>query len=276
MRMTRRTFLGQATAALATATALAAEPPAKIKIGACVLGLEDAKRASVEGIQIGEFTAADTLRIATPEHRAHLKRTMRETGIPVCSIMLGLFNEHPLATDPRAASWLEQAIDTARDLGTDNILLAFFGNGDLLHEGKLKDAEFAEAAKRIRAAAPRAHDHGITLAIENYLDAEQNLRMLDAIGHESVSIYYDVYNTGITMRHDSPADIRRLKGRISQIHYKNGDAYLDANRPHFEAVTAAIKDIGYKGWIVLETSAPSHDPIADAKRNADYTRTLFA
>jgi len=274
--MTRRTFLGQAAATVAAMNGWAAEKTARVKVGACVLGLENAKQGGVEGVQIGEHRAADILGIATPERRAHYKRVIQETGTPVCSIMMGLFNEHPLATEPRAVAWMEQCIDTAKDLGTDNILLAFFGNGDLLHEGKLKEAEFAEAVKRIKAVAPRAKDAGVSLAIENYLSAEQNLRMLDAINHEAVSIYYDVYNTGISKKYDSPAEIRQMEGRISQVHYKNGGEYLDANRPHFEGVSAALKDIGYKGWIVLETSAPSKDAIADAKRNADFVRALFA
>jgi len=277
MRMTRRMFLGQAaaTAALATANGFAADAAAQIKVGACVVGIEDAKKAGVEGIQIGEHAEADVLRIATPERRAQYKRVIQETGIPVCSIMMGLFNNYPLATDPRAVAWMEQCIDTAKDLGTDNILLAFFSKGDLLRDGKLKEDEFAEAIKRIKAVAPRAKDAGVSLAIENYLNAEQNMRMLDAINHEAVSIYYDVYNTGVSMKYDSPAEIRKLKGRISQFHYKNGGAFLDANRPYFEAVSAAIKDIGYKGWIVLETSAPTKDTFADAQRNADFTRSLF-
>jgi len=269
-------FLGQAAATVAVVNGFAADAKADIKVGACVLSLEEAKRGSVEGIQIGEHKADDVLGITTPERRAHYKRVMQETGVPVCSIMMGLFNEFPLATDPRAVAWMEQCVDLAKDIGTDNILLAFFGNGDLLHEGKLKEAEFAEAVKRIKAVAPRAKDAGVSLAIENYLSAEQNMKMLDAINHEAVSIYYDVYNTGKSMKYDSPAEIRQMKGRISQLHYKNAGDYLDADRPYFEAVSAAVKDIGYKGWIVLETSAPSKDAIADAKRNADYVRSLFA
>jgi len=269
-------FLGQAAATGAAVNGFAAEAQADIKVGACVLGLENAKQGGVEGVQIGEWKVEDVLPFTTPERRAHYKRVIQETGIPVCSIMMGFFNEYPLATDPRAVAWMEQCIDLAKDIGTDNILLAFFSKGDLLHEGKLKEAEFAEAVKRIKAVAPRAKDAGVSLAIENYLSAEQNLRMLDAINHEAVSIYYDVYNTGVSKKYDSPAEIRQLKGRISQFHYKNGDKYLDADRPYFEAVSAAIKDIGYKGWIVLETSAPSKDALADAKRNADYVCSLFA
>jgi sugar phosphate isomerase/epimerase len=38
----------------------------------------------------------------------------------------------------------------------------------------------------------------------------------------------------------------------------------------------AITETGYKGWIVLETSSPSKNGVADAKRNADYVRSLFS
>ena len=108
------------------------------------------------------------------------------------------------------------------------------------------------------------------------LSAEQNLRLLDAVSHEAVSLYYDVYNTGKSQQYDSPAEIRQLRGRITQIHYKNGPKYLDEDKPYFDAVTAAIQDIRYNGWIVLETSSPSKNGVADARRNGDFVRSLFA
>jgi len=108
------------------------------------------------------------------------------------------------------------------------------------------------------------------------LDAGQLERMLDRIDHDAVSVYYDVYNTGKTQGYDVPAEIHRLGRRISKIHYKNGPEYLDDDAPFFEAATAAVRDIGYKGWIVLETSNPSGDAVADARRNGAYVRKLFA
>jgi len=84
-----------------------------------------------------------------------------------------------------------------------------------------------------------------------------------------------VFNTGKTKKYDSPAEIRRLKGRIAQVHYKNGALYLDQDKPYFEAVSAALKDISYKGWITLETSSPSKNAIEDGKRNAAFVRGLF-
>ncbi len=280
MTLARRTFvrntLGVLTAAALRPRFVRATPQTKIKVGSCSLSLDKAKAAGLDGVQVWAGGEADVLDIHKAETRARYKEQMRATGLPVCSFMMGLLNQFPLATDPRAPAWLTQCIDAAQDLGVDNILVAFFGKGDLLANRQVKEAEFAEVVKRIQAAAPRAKDAGVTLAIENMLSAEQNLRLLDAINHDAVSIYYDVYNTGRSMGYDSPAEIRQLKGRISQIHFKNGPKYLDEDKPYFESVAAAIKEIGYAGWIILETSSPSKDGVADGRRNGDFVRALFA
>ncbi len=275
--LTRRSFLvSSAAAALGAPVLRAAAPLGKIRVGSCSLSLEKAKAAGLDGVQVGVGGEAAELDIHTAGTRARYKAQMQDTGRPVCSFMMGLLNQFPLATDPRGPAWLAQCIEAAKDLGVDNILVAFFGKGNLLADKVLKDDAFAEVVKRLKDAAPRAKDAGVSLAVESYLNAEQNLRMLDAVNHESVSIYYDVFNTGRNMGYDSPAEIRRLKGRISQVHYKNGPKYLDEDKPYFESVTAALKDIDYGGWIVLETSSPSKDGVADAKRNGEFVRALFA
>ena len=242
-----------------------------------MVDLNQARQAGLEGVEVGVGEAAERLAIADPKVRARYKEQMQQTGLPICSLMMGLFNSHPLATDPRAPAWMEQSIDAAHDLGARVILLAFFSNGDLLDANeRVKEADVDAAVERIKAAAPRAKDAGVILGIENYLNGEQNARILDRINHESVQLYFDVYNTGTTKRHNVPADIRRLQGRIAQFHFKNGDKYLDAEKAKFEPIAATIKEIGYQGWIVLETSSPSNDPVADARRNGDYLRSLFA
>lgn len=279
MNLSRRSFLSQSAGALTAVTLLpgfAGAAGAKIKVGACVVGLAQAKEAGLEGVEVRAGEAADILDIGIPEKRAVHKAAMQQSGLPICSIMMGLLNGSPLATDPRGPAWLEQTIDGAKDLGAKNILVAFFSKGDLLGEGnKVKEEEFATVVKRLKAAAPRAKDAGVLLAVESMLNAEQNERLLDAVGHESVTVYYDVFNLGKSKGYDAPAGIRRLKGRISQVHFKNGKQYLDDDKPFFEACAAALKDIGYNGWIVLETSSPSKNAVADAKRNGEYARSLF-
>ena len=280
-RLSRRHFLVRAAGVVAAGAVVppfvfGAEQGTRIKVGTCTMGLSQAKQAGFDGVEISAGSPADELDVNKPDTRTRYKEQMQQTGLPITSFMMGLFNQCPLATDPRASAWIKQSIDAAKDLKAKNILLAFFSKGDLLSGSQLKEDEFKAAAQRIKALAPYAKEAGVTLAIENYLNAEQNLRMLELIGDESVCLYYDVYNTGKTKKYDSPAEIRRLKGRIAQVHYKNGAQYLDEDKPHFEAVSAALKDIGYKGWITLETSSPSKNPIEDGKRNAAFVRSLFS
>ena len=279
MNLTRRTFIRQASVALAATTLLPRTlqaAPAKIKVGTCVIGLEAARQAGLDGVEVWAGNEADELDIFKAATRAKYQAQMQATGLPVCSFMMGLLNNFPLATDPRGQAWLAQCIDAAKDLGAKNILVAFFGKGDLQSGKKIKEDAFASVVKRLREAAPRAKDAGVTLAVENMLSADQNLRLLEEVNYDSVRLYYDVFNTGNSMGYDSFAEIRKLKDRISQIHFKNGSLYLDEDKPYFEAIAAAIKEIDYPGWIVLETSSPSKNGVADAKRNGDFVRSLFA
>lgn len=278
----RRTFICQTTTALAGAflapqlAFCAEQASAKIKIGACVVNLDQAKQAGIDGVEVWAGDPGERLSIASEKTRENFKEQMKKSGLPICSVMMGLLNSAPLATDPRAPAWLEQTIDGAHDLGAKVILVAFFGNGDLLDKaGKVKEDHVDEVVKRLKAAAPRAKEAGVILAIENYLNAEQNARILDRINHESVKIYYDCYNTGASKGYDVPKELRFLKDRVAQLHFKNGNDYLENGKVKYEPIAEAIKDIHFNGWIVLESSAPSKDAVADAKKNADYIRKLF-
>lgn len=281
--MNRRSFLIRGTAALSAGAIVphlpAAETPARppIRIGSCGVGLRQAREAGLQGVELNVGAAAERLEIADEAVRRKYQEEMRETTLPVCSLMMELLNAHPFASDPRAPAWLDQSIDAARDLGARVILLAFFSNGDLLDgAGKIKSSEVDEVVRRLKQAAPRAKEANVILGIENYLNGEQNARILDRIHHESVQIYYDVFNTGTTKGHQVPADIKLLHGRIAQFHFKNGPKYLDDDPTRFEPIAAAIKESAFRGWVVLETSSPSGNPVADARRNGDYLRKLLA
>lgn len=276
--LTRRLFLHRATAAFAATSAVAslAAPAADLRISSCSIGsMEAARDAGLQGIELNAGKPADRLDIADPGIRAGHKAKSQETGVVVSSIMMGLFNSCPLAEDPRAPAWIEQTIEAAADLKAGVILLAFFSKGSLLDEQKqVKMAAVDVVVERIRAAAPAAKQAGVILGIENTLSAQQNIQILDRIGHESVKIYYDIFNL-YGQGYDVPTEIRLLKEKIAIFHFKNGPNYLDDGKVKFEPSVEAIKEIGYRGWIVLETSSPSKDKVADARRNAAHVRKLF-
>ena len=278
--MTRRSFLkGTAAltgAAMASRLAMAADgkPAPKIRVSSCSIGMEDAKKAGLDGIEVGVGGPEDTLQIVKPDVRTRYKEQMKSTGLVISSFMMGLLNGNPLATDPRGPAWLEQSIEAAGDLKAQVILIAFFGAGSLKDGKGLKKADVDVVVERLKAAAPKAKDAGVILGIENTLSAPQNLEILERVGHDSVRIYYDCFNLA-GEGYDVPAEIRLLKDKISIFHFKNGGDYLEGGRMKWDPIVAAMKDIGYQGWIVLETSAPSKDRVADDRKNAEYVRKLF-
>lgn len=260
-------LVSQATAAPATPT---------LRIGSCVVNLEQARQAGLDGVEIRVGDPADKLRIADPAVRQEYKDQMASTGLVICSFMMGLLNTAPLASDPRAPAWLEQSIAAAQDLKAGVILVAFFGKGNLLgQDNQLKQDDLRAVIERLKAAAPRAKDAGVALAIENTLSARQNVEILERIGHDSVRVYYDVGNSA-NRGYDVLEEIRFLKDRMACIHFKDRDRYLGEGTLQFEPIASAIKAIGYRGWIVMETANPSKDPVADARRNANFIRRLFA
>jgi sugar phosphate isomerase/epimerase len=281
MSITRRIFLkstavGLAGVAVASKLVMAgAAGPVKIRVSSCNIGsLESARKAGLDGMEVSAGGAGPKMSVSDPATIKKYQDQMKETGLVVSSIMMGVFNSNPLASDPNGPAWLEQTIDAGKELKVNTILVAFFGKGSLGSKGNVKTADVDAVVERLKAVAPRAKDAGVYLGIENTLPAEENVKILERINNPAVRIYYDCFNLA-GQGYDVPAEIRFLKDRIAIFHFKNGGDYLDNGKLKFEPIVEAIKEIEYKGWIVLETSHPSKNAAADTKRNADYVRKLF-
>lgn len=292
MKTTRRQFLARAAGGIVGTVALLDILPAiqaaaqssggKIRLSACDWSLgasgpgavEVAKKIGLDGIEVSTGGPADTLDIGKADFRAQYKELCTKTGIVVSSVAMGLLNGSPLASEPRGPAWLEQAIEATQDLGAKVILLAFFGKGDLQKDGKLKKEDIDVVVDRLKEAAPKAQKAGVILGLENTLSAKDNLAILDRVKSDVVKVYYDIGNsTG--GGYDVPAEIRELKDRICQIHFKDGSNYLGEGKVKMEPVAEAIGAINYQGWIVLETAIPSKDRDADFTRNATFVRKLL-
>lgn len=283
MTLTRRSFLKGSTTGLAGAvvlpglmTSLLAAAPSKIRIAARHFGgdCQRAKQAGMDGVEVGVGGRADTLEIANPAVRQKYKDSAQAAGLAVSSLSMDLLNTYPLFEDPQAPAWVGQCIDAAKDLGAKAMLVPFFGKANLVQGKEFKKDAVDALVGRLKELAPKAKAAGVTLGIECTLSAKKYLELLDRVGSEAVGAYYDIgncTNAGL----DVPADIKELKGRMCMIHFKDGGSYLGEGKVKMEPVAEALHAINYQGWIVLETSNPSKDAIADCKRNGDFARKLM-
>ncbi len=285
-RLTRRAMLRHtveaATLTLGSSplTPLFAAPASRgFKIGACdwSLGkrgdptaLDVAKIIGLDGVQIDFGTTANHMRLRTPEHQRAYAEAMQRTGLKVSSMALCELNDVPLKSDPRAAMWLDQCLDVCHTMGLPVVLVAAFGNGDL---DMSRTAEIDHFVKALRDVAPRAEKLGVTLGLENYLSADDNLKILDRVASPQVKVYYDVGNSTDKGR-DVAKEIRALGKLICEFHAKDGPYMLGKGRIDFRKVRAAMDDTGYSGWIQIEAAQP-HGLIADYTTDTKYLRGVF-
>lgn len=157
----------------------------------------------------------------------------------------------------------------APQLGVKVILVPFFG------EGTLRDVSDPRLIEGLRRTGEVAARYGVTLGIESTRSAEDLLVLLDAVGLDSVGVYYDMGNA-THYGYDSPTEIRTLGKHICQIHMKDlGGKHLGEGGVDFQAVGDAIRSVGYDGWLVLETPT-GEDPDVGNRRNLLYAKALFS
>ncbi len=282
MMLTRQTFLASAAGGLAGSAMLremqaggAGGGGLKYRIGSrtgCYGdNYEIARRAGIEGVELGVGGPAETLEIADPEKIAAIKKETQAAGLVVSSLSMDLLNRNPMATDPKAPAWMDQCIDAAGQLGAAGILVPFFADGDLLSGKQLKKDVVDNLVSRMKEAAPKAQAAGVKLGLESTCSGKQNIEILDRIGSDAVGCYYDIGNS-TDEGFDVPAEIRELKDRIVLFHFKDGPDYIGEGKVKLPPIAEAIKEIGYKGWIVLETSCPTKNPEVDAAKNVAIIR----
>ena len=235
-----------------------------------------AKQCSLDGVQINfcTYERPFDLKLCKPEVQKEFLAEARKYGITINSLALGALNVEPLKSEPRTAVWMVEALEMAKTFGARNIMAACFGAGEWKWENKKDIQRVTDVLKDL---APRAEKAGVVIGLENTLKAEQNLKIIEEVGSRYVQSYYDVFNM-IGLGEDPLKAIKLLgKKNICEFHFKEGGQYLgkSGNIP-WKEVVAAINEIGYDGWITLETSNPSKDVIADTQRNAKFVRDLFA
>ena len=253
-----------------------------------------AREAYLEGIQVSLGRDPENLPLRDPAVRSRYLELGREYDVTFHSIALGMLNGVPLATEPRAAVWVVDAIDAAVALGASNVLMAFFGNGDLRfreNSGELineSDGTFASyrldeekvtsVIETLKQVVPRAQDAGVILGLENTITAQQNLAIIEQVGSEWLQVYYDVGNsTG--NGYDVPGEIGMLgNDLLCEVHLKDWQTTLLGSaeaQVDMAAAALALRDVGFNKWLVLETSGRENMFVEDTRANVEFAKATF-
>jgi L-ribulose-5-phosphate 3-epimerase len=298
MLMTRRDFVKQATVASAFVPAIAqAQAPAAVETKETVnplpvrVGMTDwnlgqrgditkialARQIGLDGIQVSVQYPTDgkTPTLRDPKTQAAFKRAALENGIQICSLAIGNPGKSrlPMHTNAAFAILLTEAVEIAHNIGTYNILLPILGDSHIDMTNQAQVDTFVAMMKEVARYAER---YGVVVGLEDWISAEDNIRLLDAIGSDYVAVYYDAHNIVPRVK-DIYAEPKMLGKRIHQIHVKNASMLMSGQggRLDWPRMAKEFYEIGYRGWYVLETGSPTKDIIADTRANIEYVKKTF-
>lgn len=251
---------------------------------------ELAAEAGFEGIEIGLASEGFFSFQSGAEDVEAVRDLSRRTGVAISGMLAGpMWQFPPTSNDERvrqqAQGFVRRSIEVAGELGVDTLLLV---------PGKVEaDVPYGVAWDRaqsfVRALLPDCERHGVTLAIENvwnkmlYSPIEM-AHFIDQIGSRFVGAYWDAGNhVPFTWPEHWPAV---LGERIKRVHVKGfnsragydfaGFVRLLDGDVDWKKVMAALRAIGYDGWVTIEIGASKGDPRRSIHEYAADMDTLLS
>jgi sugar phosphate isomerase/epimerase len=232
-----------------------------------------ARRLTFDGVEL--VVGRDEL--ASRERLEQLRNEKAESGLEVPSLVLGEHSDRGgiADTEPhvaeRARDDVERAIAWSAELRAGAILVPFFGRAEL-RDG----ADLDRAAEAFRALCQTAAAAGVLLCYEGTLPADAIRLLADRVGSRAFCCYFDLANV-VARGLDTATEIRLLGSLIRRVHFKDvrvtvGDCPPGVGWVDFVESARALDEIGYDGWIVLETPPGPRELVA---RDLSFARSVL-
>lgn len=230
--------------------------------------LDKVKELGGQGVQLyctkGEM-APENL---DAERRKEIVSQCRERGLVISAVCgdLGKGFTNP-ELNPELIRRSKLILDLAKDLGT-NIVTTHIGR---VPEDK-NDPVYAIMQEACGELAAYADSVGSHFAVETGPETALRLKeFLDSLGSRGVSVNYDPANLTMCVADDAVQGVYTLKDYIVHTHAKDGlrgtekpyrEVPLGQGDVDFPRYLAALNDIGYQGFLVIEREC-GDDPAAD-------------
>ena len=179
------------------------------------------------------------------------------------------------AADQKAgAIYIKALIDQAAIIGCPRIIGPIYsvvGKADAVEPAEQKK-EFALVVKNLKPLAKYAEKKGVTLCIEplnrfetDFLNTcDKGLKLIKAVGSKAVKLHLDTFHMNIEEKNQAAAIIKAGK-HLAHFHACGSDRGTPgADHIEWAPIVAALKKIGYKGDVVIESFTTDVKVIARA------------
>jgi D-psicose/D-tagatose/L-ribulose 3-epimerase len=241
-----------------------------------------------QGVEIAPFTFAQSVTEIPGDQRRTIRETAADTGLDIVGLHWLLASPKGLHIHSRDAAlrrktvdYLRALVDFAGDIGAPVMI---FGSPA---QRRLEDGDSAGAWERIqdsyRQVLPTLAERGVVLCQESLPQPESDFiltagdaeRLVREIDHPNFALMLDVKS--MCSEDEPPARIIRRHPHIRHFHAndanRRGPGFGDTD---FRSIAAALREIGYGGYVSVEVFDYTPDPETIARESLRYLRETFA
>lgn len=252
--------------------------------------IQHAARTGYDAIEIAPFTVGPYVHEVPAVRRAAIRDAAARAGIAISGIHWvlvkaeGMHLTHP---DPevrrRTRRYMTDLVDFCADLGGRFIVVGSPKQRNVL-EGVSYEQAWQWAAEAFEDAVKRAEDRGAVICFEPLAPAETNfvntaeeaIRFIEPFGSPAMKIILDV-KAMCAMGKPIPDIIRESRGHFAYFHANDanlkGPGFGDVD---FVPIFAALREVGYDGYVSVEVFKFEEGPDAIATRSLAYMKECLA
>jgi D-psicose/D-tagatose/L-ribulose 3-epimerase len=224
------------------------------------------------GYDGAEITFIDTSMIDLEKTAEKLKsRGLECIG---CAIMMP--DANPISEDPQvrknAVRRLERCIEMSDALGARMLAGPLYAPVGYLVGRRRTEDEWGWCRDVLKEASKKANEYGVTMALEflNRFEtffintSEDAVKMCKDVGEPCMKVHFDTFHANIEEK-NPPEALKKTGEFLGHVHASENDrGVIGSGHIPYPEIFAAMKEIGYDDWVVVESFGSSFEEIAAA------------
>ncbi|MGJ8651818.1 MAG: sugar phosphate isomerase/epimerase family protein [Opitutaceae bacterium] len=226
------------------------------------------------GADVIELAVVEVAAVTPSKLSAALQESDLERPVICGALIPGRDLRGSAEAQAAAVTYIDELINLAKQVGSTMVCGPFYsetGRTDR-YTAEERESQLECIATHLRGLCQRAADAGVTLAIEplNRFETDcvntlgQAVALIERVGHPALKIHIDTFHMNIE-EDDSVAAILAAADHIGHVHASASHrGLLGKDQVDWAGVLSALKSIGYKGDIVIESFSMDNEILARA------------
>jgi sugar phosphate isomerase/epimerase len=249
-----------------------------------------AARLGYDGVEIAPFTLANSVNDISISERRKIRETAARHGIEIAGIHWvlvkpeGLYINHPdRSIRERTAQYFCDLVDFCADIGGTRMVVGSPKQRNVM-PGVSPEQAWEWAAETFYDAVARGGTREVTICFEPLAPVETNfintaaeaIRFVQHLNSQKFKVILDV-KAMCSEAKPIPQIIRESWPHFAHFHANDrnlkGPGFGDVD---FKPIAAALKEVGYQGFVSVEVFNFDEGPEAIATRSLEYLKRVFA